>query len=269
MVPSRSTLIRKVDLRCLAEAILRADGFTGGEPNGSPRHGRLARAVDGLLRRADFSDFEFDRLLERIGIAERRELEHAHGRIEPRQRFQGGMSQPLGRRDRDYLFADESGTSRPDTTGKDPYFVLAAVSLTPEANTFYKTASARLKASFGIPAEKPFHEPSMRLREGAWGFGGNTSKQAEFDAAVLALLEETPFVAFGVAIRKPALAVFVDQRTDPYLPTDIYGMAIDLLMERYVDYLAITHPQRPLGRATFESQGASRTPTTYASTSRS
>ena len=43
--------------------------------------------------------------------------------------------------------------------------------------------------------------------------------------------------------------------TDLYLPLDLYSVAIHLLFERYVDYLASHRPKRAIGRVTFESQG--------------
>ncbi len=80
-------------------------------------------------------------------------------------------------------------------------------------------------------------------------------RQAEFDAAVNRLVRESDFVVFGVGIRKRAFEEeFVQQGLDPYLPFDVYALAIHLLLERYVDYLN-GQPRPTTGRLTFESQG--------------
>ena len=69
------------------------------------------------------------------------------------------------------------------------------------------------------------------------------------------MIEETPFVAFGAGIRKEAFAKeFVASGIDPYLSTDVYAVAILMLIERYIDFLA-TQSVRRLGRVIFESQG--------------
>src|SRR6201999_1435215 len=100
-----------------------------------------------------------------------------------------------------------------------------------------------------------FHEPHMRDREGWWGLGGDETRQQEFDEAINKLIEDTQFVAFGAGIRKEAFAKeFVDSGADPYLSSDVYSVAILMLIERYIDFLA-TQPVKHLGRVIFESQG--------------
>ena len=80
-------------------------------------------------------------------------------------------------------------------------------------------------------------------------------KQREFDYAIDQLIDDTDFTVFGVGIRKNYFQQqFVDTGSDPYLPTDVYAVAIVLLMERYVDYMA-TAKSELIGRITLESQG--------------
>jgi hypothetical protein len=154
------------------------------------------------------------------------------------------------------LYLDESGQSFPDRSGRQPLFALAGVAMSPEAIVDYAIASKELKLQFAIPSDVAFHEPEMRFKAGRWSFGGDRVRQNEFDAALMQLLELTPFTVFGVGIRKDAFEGFVGTKVDPYLPVDVYSVAIQLLLERYVDYLAMAHDGKPMGRVTFESQGA-------------
>ena len=82
------------------------------------------------------------------------------------------------------------------------------------------------------------------MHDGPYHFDGNTKKQLEFDQGIHTLVNETNFVAFGVGVRKLAFQrEFVAVGLDPYLHTDSYLVAITLLtllMERYVDFLAMT-----------------------------
>jgi hypothetical protein len=214
--------------------------------------GRVGRILEGLIRRAGVTDFELDRLLDRLHEAERRELEQAHGRIQPRRRFRGGAAQPLvGRRGRNFLFVDESGQSLP--TDLD-IFALGAVAFAPDALDQWNDASSKLKVRFGIP-NAVFHEPAMRVGHGVWAFGGDAGKRASFNDELLAVLQGIPFTVFGAGVRKDAFKQFVASGVDPYLPTDLYSVAIQLLLERYVDFLAMG-PDRSMGRVRFESQGA-------------
>lgn len=95
----------------------------------------------------------------------------------------------------------------------------------------------------------------MRNREGPYQFNGETSRQIAFDEAIAELVEEIDFVAFGIGVRKDRFVEdFVETGLDPYLPTDVYAVAIIMLLERYIDFLASSDVTR-LGRVTFESQG--------------
>ncbi|MCC6489027.1 MAG: DUF3800 domain-containing protein [Candidatus Hydrogenedentes bacterium] len=176
----------------------------------------------------------------------------AYGRIEPRDRFKVKSGHPLlDGRQKDLLFLDESGKSG---KGQEPVFALGAISMTQEAHKKYKRAADALKKEFFGDDRITFHEPQMRRHETIFRFDGKEDRQREFCEAVDDLVRSSEFTVFGVAIRKTEFAEFLTEGSDPYLPWDTYGVAIHLLLERYVDYLAKTQPKR-LGRATFESQG--------------
>ena len=112
-----------------------------------------------------------------------------------------------------------------------------------------------LKQRFFGTTNITFHEPYMRRNDGPYYFSGNEDKQREFDLRLEELIESSEFVVFGVGVRKGAfLTDFIEAGIDPYLPTDIYALAVLMLMERYVDYLAHLTPNS-LGRVTLESIG--------------
>ena len=62
-------------------------------------------------------------------------------------------------------------------------------------------------------------------------------------------------MAFGAGVRKELFVEdFVKTSVDPYLPTDVYHLAIIMLLERFIDFLSSSTTKRR-GRVTFESQG--------------
>ncbi len=161
------------------------------------------------------------------------------------------------------LFVDESGKSfpEPNQTGSE-VFALGAVAMSEAARDAYCKSADAVKLEFFGRTDFAFHEPFMRQRyqdpksQVDYSFNLDTTRQKEFDAAVEGLISQTDFVTFGVAIRKFGFQKeFLDTGIDPYLPTDVYALAIMLLLERYVDMLA-TAPGSLLGRVTFESQGS-------------
>lgn len=96
----------------------------------------------------------------------------------------------------------------------------------------------------------------MRRGHGPWSFGGDVAKSQAFHGELDALLAETPFVVFGVGVRKDKfLTDYLRDAVDPYLPVDVYALAIQMLLERYVDFLATTQGARTLAPVTMESQG--------------
>jgi hypothetical protein len=214
--------------------------------------GRLSRALELLLDRADFGGDAARTLTESITDEERSQLLRAEGHIEGRKRFKGGPLVRVNFADRSYLYLDESGKSL--HAGTD-FFALGGVAMTgAEVRRYVRRANA-IKRRFWGHTEITFHEPPMRRRSDTFDFGGDVEKQTSFDAAVDRLITETDFVAFGVGIRKRAFADFHEAGMDPYLPTDMYATAIQMLLERYVDYRAMLGQPRSFARVIFESQG--------------
>jgi hypothetical protein len=216
--------------------------------------GRVARAVEVLLCRAQFDATPLQALIKDLGEQERIELMRSHGRIEPRTRFKRGTSHPLlAGWGINAFFLDECGKSHPDPKGTQ-VFTLAGIAMNAEDTDAYREAADKLKTEFFAKTTLSFHEPNMRNHEGPFFFGGDSARQKQFDDALDTLVANTPFVAFGVGVRKDALAeYFVENGLDPYLPNDAYSIAMILLLERYLDFLA--HDTHRLGRLTLESQG--------------
>jgi hypothetical protein len=222
---------------------------------------RVARVLQVLVARAGLSADVCASLAQDLAAQERVQLQKAHGRIEPRKRFKGHSSHPLLEcRPLTGLYIDESGKSVPEAKLSDPtFFSLGAVALDDAGCDAYCKAANSVKLRFFGRTDFAFHEPYMRNRYQAtdvdYSFGGNKDRQVEFDAAMGELLVGTEFIAFGVGIRKTAFQdEFVATGLDPYLPTDVYALAMVLLLERYLDALA-HHTVRSMARITFESQG--------------
>ncbi len=241
------------------------------DPEGDPRGRRLAKnranllaealgvahSLGVLLRRANFDETLCDELLKSIVRQEAIELQRAHGRIESRNRFKRGVPYSLLEgRPVSNLYVDESGRSNPGYIPGLGFFSLGAVALTEEEADTYCDRADEIKVRFFGNTQLTFHEPNMRNRAGEFYFGNNEHEQGAFDDAIAGLIEETDFVAFGVGIRKQAFAKeFAEAGLDPYLPSDVYVIAISMMLERYVDFLA-NSPEKRMGRLTFEGQGA-------------
>jgi hypothetical protein len=217
--------------------------------------GRVARAVEVLLKRAGSDATACSDLIKHLERQEQIELQRAHGRIEPRKRFKKHSPQPLlEKRPRSLLYIDETGKSRLEPIVPS-FFSLGAVALPEEEVDNYRAAADDIKLDFFGTTDITFHEPDMRDHDVCYYFGGDEKRQQEFDEAIDRLVADTKFVAFGVGVRKTAFEEeFVKSGVDPYLPTDAYALAIVMLLERYVDFLA-TSPTKRLARVTFESQG--------------
>ena len=224
---------------------------------------RVGRVFEILLNRASYPPEAIQLLLKDIAKAEESHLQRAHGKIEARRRFKGQTSAPLlAGRSTNLLYLDESGRSAPEPLQPGAAtFALSGISLTQESVDQYRVAADAIKHSFFGRANFAFHEPYMRQRyqdpQSAidYSFNRNEARQQDFDQAISSLIAETNFVTFGVGVRKEAFRrEFVETGIDPYLPTDIYALAITFLLERYVDMLA-SAPVNQFGRATFESQG--------------
>lgn len=154
------------------------------------------------------------------------------------------------------LSVDESGLSFVSRQNHEGWFALGAVAVTNEDERAYRAHADELKRQFfAAPHEITFHEPLMRQRAEPFRFGEDTVRQRRFDDAVDELIAASGFVAFAVGVRKRAFARdFQAAGSDPYLPMDVYSLALQLLLERFVDYL---HDQEsyPLGALVLEAQG--------------
>jgi hypothetical protein len=220
--------------------------------------GQVARALEVLLKRADFDPEDVMSLIREMAEREQVELHKGYGRIEPRRRFRPHDSHPLlKRRPRSGLFIDENGKSHTEPLARErpTVFCLGAIAMPEDAIVDYCAAADEVKREFFGRTDITFHEPNMRRRENIYHFYGEGKRQLEFDEAIDRLVNDANFVAFGVGIRKEAYAEqFVEAGLDPYLPTDVYPLAIMLLLERYIDFLH-SEPVNRFGRVTFESIG--------------
>lgn len=218
--------------------------------------GRVVRALQTTLRGTGVAADEAAALAKRIANAERDELMRLHGRVEPRKRFKTGAGQPLHQgRPVEILATDESGRSVPQPGIENAVFALGGVAIAPPAIDDYVMRANDLKQRAFGTEKVTFHEPFMRRREDIFYFGGNEREQQEFDRELDRLISQSEFSVFGVAIRKDAYERdFLETGVDKYLPTDVYSIAIQVLLERYVDYLAYS-PSRPLGSVVLESIG--------------
>ena len=219
--------------------------------------GMLMRAVEVLLRSADFDLASCQDLAARIVREEQAQLQRAEGRLESRKRFKYGSPHPLlDERTTSLLFIDESGHPAPQSAQDQPVFALGAVAMSESEAEHYAMRADEMKIHFFGRSTITLHEPQIRRRKQIFSFGGNNARYDEFSIALDRLISETQFIVFGAAIRKDAFSTeFLASEIDPYLPTDPYAVAITLLLERYVDYLLAANDQRGLGKVTFESQG--------------
>ena len=217
---------------------------------------QVANTLRVLLKRAEFDSTSCTKLIRELGGHERSYLQKSFGRIEPRRRFKGHDPQPLlAHRMLHGLYIDECGKSMPEPSLGPTYFALGAVAMIEEDVASYRAAADRIKLEFFGKTDITFHDPYMREHDGPYYFGGNESRQREFDDAIDHLVDDTKCVVFGVGVRKWGFErEFVETGLDPYLPTDAYAVAISMLLERYLDYLAHCATEA-LGRITFESQG--------------
>lgn len=227
--------------------------------------GRVALVLEALIDRANYDTELCGKLIKNLAKNEEQELHRGYGRVEARKRFKSvGTGSPLlEKRPRSLIYIDESGKSMPQLLSDrhPPFFALGGVAMQAEEVDNYCTAADEIKLKFFGRKDFSFHEPLMRHREDDSRFGINyhfsndAARQREFDSALDELIEQSKFVVFGVGVRKaPFQKEFVETGIDPYLPTDTYPLAVLLLMERYIDFLAFESEPR-LERVTFESQG--------------
>jgi len=194
-----------------------------------------------------------------IAESERVAIQRGGGRIEPRKRFRrpdsGGNPVRERRRPLNWLYLDESGSPHPAAgRTQDAWFALAGVSMSLEQSRIYEDAADQVKRAFFGQTDLTLHEPDMRRNERMFNLGDDQRRQHAFRGAVDELVLSTEFVAFAVGIRKREYGALSGD-SDPYLPVGVYDAAMQLLLERYVDFLH-NHGDDPRGRVTLEAQGA-------------
>lgn len=221
--------------------------------------GRVANLLHLLLERAGSEDVADARALEKsIAAAEAIALQRSHGRLESRSRFRrpnSGGNPVRENRPRHLLFLDESGTSQPPPApDKEAWLALAGVAMSPGQAMTYQEASDALKRRFFGRADITLHEPLMRTNRQDFSFGGDEKRQRDFRDAVDEVVAGAEFVAFAVGIRKWDLMAGEEYR-DAHLPAGVYEVAMQMLLERYIDCLHHdNHDWR--GRVTLEAQGS-------------
>lgn len=227
---------------------------------------RAAQRLETLLQRAGAVDqVEFEQVKEQIiGLAERAGPAPDGAAVKPRQIFfdAKGLREERPRID---LSVDESGDSLRigelvwrgvdvEPSESTHWFALGAVAMTAEARRCYRDEANDLKREFFGHTAVVFHEPHIRRAKDEFDFNGNEKKQKRFRAAVDDLIRRTEFTAFGVGIRKRHFQdQFIDTGQDPWLPRDIYELALLLLLERFLDYLNNDRTM-PVGTITLDAQ---------------
>jgi hypothetical protein len=214
--------------------------------------GHVSRTLELLLERAGHPIEGARRLTAEIRDAEQTQALKAEGHVESRRRFKGGPVRIPAAPDRWLLFVDESGKSFPSATD---FFALGAVAMTGAEAERYRTRADELKERFWSHHGLTFHEPYMRHHDGDYYFEGDEARCAEFDEALEKLVRDTEFTVFGVGIRKRAFSEFLSKGSDPYLPFDVYAVAIQMLLERFVDFRAMNVGERTRTKVLLEAQG--------------
>ena len=128
--------------------------------------------------------------------------------------------------------------------------------MTKDAVARYTAAADEIKMVFFEDPCITFHEPQMRRGVMRFDFRGDEAKGEGFGNAVDFLVSQAEFTAFAVGVRKRELTSdSVAMSRDAHLPAEPYALALHLLLERFVDYLAY-HPDRPKASIIMESQEA-------------
>lgn len=152
------------------------------------------------------------------------------------------------------LFLDESGDA---ATGKGAtdWLALSGIAMNQADQSAYVETADALKRRFFGETNLTFHEPQMRYRQGKFSFEQDHVKQRAFFEALGQLVDEAEFVAFGVGIRKAELVRLAEAEPEirPF-QIDVYGVAIHLMTEHFVEYLAPRSKRPARGAFVFEAQ---------------
>ena len=123
-----------------------------------------------------------------------------------------------------------------------------------EERAYRLKADAIKQHFFRQPEFVTFHEPHMRNHDEAFRLATIRSGSKIPRRTRRADLKQQ-FYGVRVGVRKAAFRrEFAEPGLDPWLPFDVYSLAIQLLLERYVDFFHQV-PAYPLGSVTMEGQG--------------
>ena len=214
---------------------------------------RIGHLLAVMLRRAGANEDACQELLDDIQHSARRARRTASEPVAARKRYRLGSGHPLtAGRPENVLHLDESGLAGPQPDQPESWFAIGGVAIDPADIPVYISRADEIKLEFFGTTDLTFHEPLMRQRKEHFYFRNDREKEAKFDQAIRSLIDQTPATYFGAGIRKANLTA---DALDPYLPASAYPLAITLLLERYIDFLAHS-PGHPFGRLMFESIGA-------------
>lgn len=242
------------------------DGAVERQRAGHLKHATdLARRLEEILEQADALKWTgFNTVLPRIEFAAddaSRGLGKSH---------QGRETYPHARpvdRPVIHLFVDESGQADHvrKTDKQNDFFALGGIAISDAAHKQYQERANHLKAEFfkGGPRVILHAFDLRKAMEGPAEQGGTFALNAgkswpELVQALEELVEQTEFTAFGIIIQK---WVFFQNFTvpgeDPFLPRETYDLALHLLLERFVSFLAST-ADAPIGSIALEYQNPQR-----------
>lgn len=209
--------------------------------------------VASSLRQAGCDPAALEACLTQMRVALNAAKTKAFGRVDGRVKYPRRSNRPLlEARPIMQLSIDESGTNVRNSNEVHKIFAVGGVAMTETASAEYVQKADAIKIEFFGHRDITFHEPHMRKRNAPFRFA--EARSLEFTEALRGLIAASDFTAFGVVIRKDQLDAYFDGEENAYLPSALYSMAIMMLIERFVDFLA-HRAETALGRIIFESQG--------------
>lgn len=164
-----------------------------------------------------------------------------------------------------HLFVDESGQADDvrEFAENNDFFTLGAIAISAEAHKQYQASAERLKRQFfEEDTNVVLHATNLRQaieRPPGWKSEFTLKAGKSWSGLVRALerlVKETEFTAFGIIIQKWVFhQEFTETGKDPFLPRETYDLALHLLLERFVSFLASAN-DAPIGSITLESQSS-------------
>lgn len=161
------------------------------------------------------------------------------------------------------LFVDESGPADDvrnwESEKKNDFFTLGGIAISDDEHKQYREHANQLKREFFKNGSGVIlHAFDLRkAMEGSNQREGNLALNADkswpdFVEALEELVEQTNFTAFGIIIQKWVFhQEFTMTGKDPFLPRETYDLALHLLLERFVSFLA-SATDAPIGSIALE-----------------